>query len=536
MKIFKINKFWIGITIIAIFALSCENDFLDIQNENSITEETYYTKAEHAYASMIGSYSKIKSWELYGAVYLRMWNSYSDLGKFHEDPYSTLMDVSKGTQRSDIEQLYEGCYIGLYRANKTLQKLDPDQNPGMGISDDLRAEYTQECLTLRAYYNLLLTVFFNEPPLLLEPVDDPTYDFKNGSREDFYAAIISDLKNAVGEGDKYSETQLPLERSSEQTGRITQGTALALLGKAYLYKASYAPASDRSEDYNNAKSYFKKVIDLGVYSLVQAKAPEYEDYVNAFLSNFTDQALAGYPNGDNNSESIFEAQYGENGPGTDGWESGSHADGHILNPWYSASGGWHAIGPTQKFADFFEGGDPRYSGTLYDAGDSIILADGSTIMYSTEVGKHSAKNGIGIGWKKYFYPQGATDNKSYGTNNLKIIRYSDVLLMLAECDLALGITNDNNIGGGLWAINHVRERVGLPPTTLTFDNLERERVSELGFEGHRYHDLVRWNLLKNGWVTITNEISGFVENKNEFLPIPETELTINPGLMQNPGY
>ena len=46
---------------------------------------------------------------------------------------------------------------------------------------------------------------------------------------------------------------------------------------------------------------------------------------------------------------------------------------------------------------------------------------------------------------------------------MKIIRYSDVLLMLAECDLALAILNDNSVGGGLWALNQVRERVGLAP-------------------------------------------------------------------------
>ncbi|MCF8363480.1 MAG: RagB/SusD family nutrient uptake outer membrane protein [Prolixibacteraceae bacterium] len=430
MKIIKLKKYLIGLAMVSFLVTSCENDFLDIQNENSITEETYFTKAEHAYASMIGSYSKIKSWELYGAAYLRVWNSYSDLGKFHEDPYSTLMDLSKGAQRGDISGFYQGLYIGLYRANKTLQKLDPEQNPEMDISEDLRNEYTQECLTLRAYYNFMLTVFFNEPPLLLKPYEDPTYDFTNNTREEFYTAIIADLKNAVGEGDKFSKAYLPIERSSDQIGRITQGTALALLGKAYLYKASHAPAGNRSEDYTNAKTYLKKVVNLGVYSLIQPKAPEHKEYVYAFLSNFTDKTLSNYPSGDNNSESIFEAQFGENGPGTDGWESGSHADGHLLNPWYSAAGGWHAIGPTQKFADFFQDGDPRYSGTLYDDGDSIIMADGSIEMYSTEPGKHSAKNGVGIGWKKYFFPQGPTDNKSYGTNNIKIIRYSDVLLIV----------------------------------------------------------------------------------------------------------
>ena len=144
----------------SIFLISCQKDFLDIKNENSITEETYYTKAEHAYASMIGSYSAIKSWGLFGSNYLRMWNSYSDLGKFHEDDYATLMDVTRGLQRQDMEMLYESLYIGNYRANKTIYMLDPALNSRMDISDDLRAEYTQESLVLKGIFQFYAYLMF----------------------------------------------------------------------------------------------------------------------------------------------------------------------------------------------------------------------------------------------------------------------------------------------------------------------------------------------------------------------------------------
>lgn len=521
--------------ILLLMLSSCENDFLSVENPNAITEGTYYRTAEHAYAGMIGSYSRLKSWDLYGLRYFRMWPVWSDLGKWENNLKLKLMDVTEGEQLQDMIKTYENLYIGLYRANKTIKMLDPDENPDMNIDPDLRLQYLRELHTLRAFYNFLLTLFYNEPPLLTEPIEDPSFVFTNASRAEFYAQIIEDLTFAVGEGEAEA-TLIPMIHSPSEVGRITRGTALALLGKVYLYKASYAPEEDGAADYQKARDYFRKVIDLGVYDLIFANGTSRKDTIDAFLTNFTKNGLAGHM-GDNNMESVFEIQYGKNVK-AEAWESGFEAEGHRNTPYFAPSG-WANLAPTQKFLDFFDEGDPRYNATFYELGDTILKEDGTYRIFSRA---NLTKNqSIEVGWKKYWYPEGNVANGSFGENNIKVIRYSDVLLMLAECDLALGITNDNSPEtGGLWALNYVRARSNMPPRTeLSFDYLEQERVCELGFEGFRFHDLVRWNLNSRKWVPgVSAQIQGksYKAGRNEFMPIPSTELTRNPGLKQNPGY
>ena len=61
------------------------------------------------------------------------------------------------------------------------------------------------------------------------------------------------------------------------------------------------------------------------------------------------------------------------------------------------------------------------------------------------------------------------------------------------------------------------------------DAVRHERVVELGFEMHRFFDLVRWGIADK-------KIPGFVVGKNEVFPLPQTEIDLNPSLVQNPGY
>lgn len=76
----------------------------------------------------------------------------------------------------------------------------------------------------------------------------------------------------------------------------------------------------------------------------------------------------------------------------------------------------------------------------------------------------------------------------------------------------------------------------LPEITNTnqmelIDLIRHERLVELGFEMHRFFDLVRWGIADD-----VLGLDGFVPNKNEVFPIPQTELDLNPNLSQNQGY
>jgi hypothetical protein len=136
-----------------------------------------------------------------------------------------------------------------------------------------------------------------------------------------------------------------------------------------------------------------------------------------------------------------------------------------------------------------------------------------------------------------------------GTNNERVLRYADILLMSAECKI-LGPSMD--LAGAAALINQVRRRAdpsGLillnRPASASKDQmfqfLMRERRVELALESHRYNDLVRWH--RANLINIKTNIdfgrSAANNNwtpKNLLKPIPQRELDLNSNLVQNPGY
>lgn len=134
-----------------------------------------------------------------------------------------------------------------------------------------------------------------------------------------------------------------------------------------------------------------------------------------------------------------------------------------------------------------------------------------------------------------------------GGNNQRIIRYAEVLLMLAECENELG-----NVSAAVSYLNQVRDRpsVVMPhyPTaqfpTGTKDEVTKaimhEKMVELGDEEVRNRDILRWR--KKGYFGATDPLSYFRANRDELLPIPQAEIDNNPKLAeggidnQNAGY
>ncbi|MCP9763854.1 RagB/SusD family nutrient uptake outer membrane protein, partial [Lacihabitans soyangensis] len=148
-----------------------------------------------------------------------------------------------------------------------------------------------------------------------------------------------------------------------------------------------------------------------------------------------------------------------------------------------------------------------------------------------------------ISWRKYSLLY--KSNAGFATSgiNMRVMRYADVLLMLAECENELG-----NSAKAISLMNQVRARasVAMPayPTAnypcdskaKVFEALQHERYVELAAEQVRNLDLIRWR--KNKKQT-AEPISYFTANKHELLPLPQTEIDNNPKIEQkdqNPGY
>jgi len=134
-----------------------------------------------------------------------------------------------------------------------------------------------------------------------------------------------------------------------------------------------------------------------------------------------------------------------------------------------------------------------------------------------------------------------TSNNSFTNNgaaDLVLMRYADVLLMYAEAvNEVSGPTQDVYD-----AVNKVVNRVNMPdvPDGLSQDEMRDEikhqREVELGVEGLRYYDLLRWRDAESVLLTVTNEARTFDPNKHYLWPVPQFAIDQSPGLSQNPGY
>ena len=114
-------------------------------------------------------------------------------------------------------------------------------------------------------------------------------------------------------------------------------------------------------------------------------------------------------------------------------------------------------------------------------------------------------------------------------NDFAIFRYADVLLLKAE---ALWRQDPGN-GTALALVNQIRERAGIDPlSVLTGDDLLMERGKELWAESHRRSDLIRFGKFQDAWEF--KPVEG--DDHTSLFPIPSSQLSSNPNLIQNPGY
>jgi hypothetical protein len=127
-----------------------------------------------------------------------------------------------------------------------------------------------------------------------------------------------------------------------------------------------------------------------------------------------------------------------------------------------------------------------------------------------------------------------------GPGNIRILRYADVLLLTAEA-----LNENNKPAEALVYLNKIRKRARgtstffLPDvTTIVKDELRekiyKERRVELAMEQHRWFDLARWGRAQS---VLTAVGKPFIANKHELLPIPQTEVDLTDGsIQQNKGY
>ncbi|MBR1575497.1 MAG: RagB/SusD family nutrient uptake outer membrane protein [Bacteroidales bacterium] len=315
----------------------------------------------------------------------------------------------------------------------------------------------------------------------------------------------------LAEGDYKRAIALLPDRweDADDTGRITKYAAMGGLARLYMFRSEFA----------KARFYLKQIIDSGLYDME-------EQYVDCFLDSH-----------DNGKERVWEVQFSGGLSG----EGNTFISG-LLPEGYNKEGDVNALMPFNGYSTAM-----RIALDLmacYEPGD--IRKSVSTVQNLVIAGVKEPVYSYIIKYVHYSYRPQARDDWA---NNLPILRYTDVLMLYAEC-----LNEDGYSAGGeaFRILNRVRARAGLPPyTSAELTNqasfrtaLQEERRIEFAFEGLRWQDLLRWGIAQDA---MTDHFS-LADNGNGtyrmndyqvLFPIPYDELSRyndDTVMKQNPGY
>ena len=435
MKYFVITIY----TLFLISLISCSDDYLVKTDPNSLVEDEFYQTEEQVAQAVNGVYSQLQGimndqWQ-YNEFITDNTTLHFNIGNRGQGPALEAIEYWQiNPSTPNITNLYNSYYQTLVNINTTLSKIEE-----ASIDESASQQFEGELKFLRAYYYFNLVQYFGDVILITEPLDTPeeAFTYSRSPVSEVYTQVINDLNAAADNAPSYGNAA---------AGRVTKGAALALLGKVHLTR----------KEYDEAITALDQVTTMG-YALL----PDYADVFD--------------PNNKNHEESIFSVQYqGDNDLG----EHSSfiytfaprNSDGAVIDFSGESGGGWNT--PSLDIIDSYEDGDLRKDVSLSE-GYTNNEGDWVPVPYIT----------------KYHHPHSIRGRTN---DNWPVLRYSDVLLMLAEAiNEEQGPTTEAH-----GYLNQVRERAGLDPLNgldqATFrDTVLHERRMELAFENHRWFDLKR---------------------------------------------
>lgn len=433
----------------------------------------------------------------------------------------------------DIDQTWQTLYIGIERANNLIYYI----NTPKSMDPAARNAILGEAKFLRGYYYFLLVSKFGDVPLRLEPTTITgagSVEVARTPSKEVYAQILADMKDA--EAKCYPATKFGY------SSRVSQTTVQGILARVCLTMAGY-PLLDKTK-YGDALSWATKVKQSGIHSL----NPSYRQI-------FINEAQDVYEI----KEAMWEADFMGNDLTTN-QEQGRVGNTNGIT--YTAANfpdtgySYGFINVTKKLYDLYGAGDLRRDWAIAPYGYSgTNRVDKGALIYDRNCGK----------WRRSYETLTPKSKNNTGIN-FPILRYADVLLMLAEADNQV---NGSPSAAAYDAINQVRRRgygfpvnvanatADLPPgmdKTQFQLAIQDERARELCFETQRRPDLIRWGIWTQTMSDLASQMNADLGTNATWkyvslgatnaasspryllYPIPASEISVNKAATQNPGY
>lgn len=544
--------------MVAGLTYSCKDDFLERAPLGAISEVSLANSAGvngsliQAYRTLRGAnvaawYTSPSNW-VWGSV--RSDEAYKGSESSDQNQLNPIERYEVLPNNASVRDKWNGCYDGIGMANQTLRLL-------AAATDISASEATQieaEARFIRGFHHFEARRTFNKAPYVGENIVS-TSDYQAITNDaDIYPQIEADLQFAY---DNLTETK-------SEKGRVNKWAAGAFLAKALLYQQKFAAA----------KAIFDDLIADGVTSSGESYdlLPRFSTVFRGANENsreivFGVQTTVGDGTGGANSNLENElANPHNNGPGGC---CGFFQPSQTLVNNYKTSAGLPVANPNATNVEQHEANpttypdrgqfDPRLDWTVGRVGIQYLdwgVAESSWIRNLPNGGPFlPIKNIHTQSEVGAFQVSGGWGQPTSGRNIL-LMRYSDLLLMAAECEVEVG-----SLETARTYVNLVRARASNPAdfvqkagvneadyqistyTTPWTDQaaarsaVRLERLLELAMEGHRFYDLVRWGIAQttlNEFITrespIRTHMDGAVfATEDNYLPIPEYVISQSTG-------
>jgi hypothetical protein len=569
---------------IVIGFVSC-SDFLET-TPTSVTPETYFKNKEEVKSFLISVYAPLIAETFYGGDYA--WQiAAEDLG-YYSRTSATGSVVSGSTSISDValQNTWRILYDGINRANMMLENIDR-AIPAVADSA-VREQYKSEARFLRAFYYFTLIENFGDLPFRTNtPTDINSLSLARTNKEIIYDFIISEMIA--------SEPYLPTA-NQVNPGHVTKSALQGILARVYLFRAGEgyresvaAPGSNVLVYFAEAKKWALKVKNSGLHGLVSPYSQIFIDLAaDKYNSTGVKESIWEVEAAGNRSTTILAAgrignKLGFGGPDLSPASGSPYAnETGLANPGMSygyvyctlrlydmyesekdtARGNWN-IAPfsytttgsasTLKVTGrkYFYGKKPASLSTV-----NFPYTDAKGFVYSIGNATDTLNTSRCIAKYRREYEQVVPKNRNYTPINFPMLRYSDVLLMIAEADNEL---NDVPSNLAYECLNAVRNRAKIAAVEVASlsksqfrEVIKKERAMELCYEGTRRFDLIRWG----DYVKSMNDLAVLLETNVRwplgvkyaanyfkinkyylYLPIPAYELSVNKAILNNnPGW
>lgn len=544
------------ISVIAAFAI-CSCSLEESLKGYSEGEASFNTELQ-CDAALRGTYTPLHY--IYNLQFFFATEACTDLWSSSSSDQNAQMDITPANP-GVASTVWKYAYKGVERANECVEGISASP-----LKDDVKQPLVAEARVMRALYYYLLTSFFGDVPFYTHSV--PTIDKVDSVRYlprkpafEIRDALYKELKE---EAVPYFNEENGLRCRSNQVKDQHAGYALGLMlmAKMAMWNEDWQAAVDALEMLEDIYGEFSetnyplkdiwlrnKNIDESIFEIQHSWSPDGAKFYGALA-----QVLTPKCSGDYIYDGVYLPHLSKFGTSSSPVRATKH---YALfrsanNSQTQNTANAQAIFPVMpmKFSNetYPNGSAKRYCGVIdMNAVETGRNYEGKVVdrrtlytfgMGNIDTGETFAgikTGGTFYGGEKFWCP---AMTANYDSNNYRIFRYADAVLMMAESLCRLGYAQK-----AVEYLDQVRARAGLEGYSYLSEaemikEIQNERARELGGEMHRKFDLVRWGIWYDQTLQFNEQdrVKSNIRECHQYYPIPDTECALSGGILKNEAY